>query len=43
MVIFAQDLYDFDDPAKAKELSADNPKVLQTWVSGRKVYDSKAV
>jgi predicted amidohydrolase YtcJ len=35
MVVYEQDLYG----VQPSELSANNPKVLATWVSGRKVYD----
>jgi predicted amidohydrolase YtcJ len=34
MVVYEKDLYDVDP----EELSAGNPKVLATWISGRKVY-----
>jgi predicted amidohydrolase YtcJ len=38
MVVYEKDLYDVDP----KELSAGNPKVLSTWISGRKVFDAAA-
>ncbi len=37
MVVYNKDLYS----VSAEELTADNPKVISTWINGRKVYDSK--
>jgi predicted amidohydrolase YtcJ len=38
MVVFEHDF----NRIPAEKLSVDNPKVLSTWVSGRKVYDASA-
>ncbi len=38
MVVYGKDLY----AVAPEELSKDNPKVLATWISGRKVYDASA-
>ncbi len=36
MVVYDQDLYEVEP----EQLSANNPKVLATWISGRKVFDA---
>jgi len=37
IVVYEKDLYS----VSAEELSKDNPKVMSTWVGGRKVYENK--
>ncbi len=38
LVVYDKDLYD----VPAEELDVENPKVLSTWINGRKIYDAAA-